>query len=206
MKRLLSLLLVASSFAAFGLPARAEDSADTAAAIAERQAAEERYKRLNSAVEDLVAAHVAMEKRLNAVVDELRTLREDVARANSEATHYASREEFDTLARKLKELDEQRKKDRDLILDKIQELGKLQAVVPPAPAPAPVPADAVGRIPAKGYDYQIQSHDTLSAVIEAYRQKGVKVTLQQVIDANPHLDSKRLRVGQKIFIPDAALK
>jgi LysM repeat protein len=41
----------------------------------------------------------------------------------------------------------------------------------------------------------------LSAIVEAYRTKGIKVTLKQVLEANPNLNEKKLYVGQKIFIP-----
>ncbi|MBU6399804.1 MAG: LysM peptidoglycan-binding domain-containing protein [Verrucomicrobia bacterium] len=209
MKRLLPVLLAAGALGLGAWPARAEDSADTAAAIADRQAAEERYKRLNSAVEDLAAAQAALEKRLNALSDELRNVREDLVRANNNANNYVSRSDYDALVGKLKDLDEQRKRDRDLILQKIQDLGKLSAVAP-APPPAispPAPAsDPAAKLPSKGYEYRIQRGDTFAAIADAYRQKGVQVTAEMIEKANPNLKPNKLRVGQKVFIPDPSLK
>lgn len=53
----------------------------------------------------------------------------------------------------------------------------------------------------KGYEYVIQSGDTLSSVAQAYREKNIKVTVDQILKANPGLNANKLKVGQKIFIP-----
>ena len=47
----------------------------------------------------------------------------------------------------------------------------------------------------------IQSGDTLSVIVKAYAEKNIKVTVDQIVAANPGLNPKRLRVGQKVFIP-----
>jgi hypothetical protein len=55
----------------------------------------------------------------------------------------------------------------------------------------------------KGYEYSIRANDNASKIATALReQKGLKITPQQIIDANPGLDWTKLRIGQKIFIPD----
>ena len=50
----------------------------------------------------------------------------------------------------------------------------------------------------------IQSGDTLDAIVQAYKEKNIKVTVAQILKANPGLKAERLRVGQKIFIPAPA--
>ena len=55
--------------------------------------------------------------------------------------------------------------------------------------------------PQKGFEHVIERGQTLSAIVEAFRSKGIKVTLKQVLDANPNINEKKLAVGQKIFIP-----
>jgi phage tail protein X len=47
----------------------------------------------------------------------------------------------------------------------------------------------------------IKSGDTLDAVALAYREKNIKVTVAQILSANPGLKAGRLIVGKKIFIP-----
>ena len=49
--------------------------------------------------------------------------------------------------------------------------------------------------------YTVQDGNTLAEIVKAYRDKGVKVTVQQVLDANPGLKATNMKVGQKIFIP-----
>ena len=55
-----------------------------------------------------------------------------------------------------------------------------------------------------GYEYSIQRNDNLSIIAKAYRDQGIKVTTDQILKANPGLDPKNLKVGQKIFIPAPA--
>jgi len=47
----------------------------------------------------------------------------------------------------------------------------------------------------------IQSGDTLDAIVLAYREKSIKVTVAGILKANPGLKAERLIVGKKIFIP-----
>jgi len=37
----------------------------------------------------------------------------------------------------------------------------------------------------KGYEYIVKSGDTIAAIVAAYQQSGVKVTVNQVLKANP---------------------
>lgn len=53
----------------------------------------------------------------------------------------------------------------------------------------------------KGYDYAVQSGDTLSKIVASYRAAGVDVTAEQVLAANPGVNASKLRVGQTLFIP-----
>jgi len=181
-------------------------STQTAAAIAERQEAEERYRRLNSAVEELLTANLAQQKRLAALAEEVQSLRAELARSTRDRPAHASLEDLQKLAQKVKEIDEKREADKKLILDELQKLAKL-ASTPPAPPPEnPKPAmNPASQADLKGYEYTVQPGDFLGAIIEAYRKQGVKVTLDQVVKANPKLRPNRLIPGQVIFIPDAAL-
>lgn len=177
----------------------AQDAAATAAEY------EERIKRLNSMVEDLLAAQATLQKRLAALSDELATLREDQARR---ASRYATQEDvrrmFEGFA---KEVERKRDDDRKAVLEELHKLAQAAAVVeppprrvrdtPPPPRPDPAPAS-------KGYRYQVKPGDTLSAIVMAYQQNGVKVTLDQVIKANPHLKPNNLRPNQEVFIPEPA--
>ena len=102
-----------------------------------------------------------------------------------------------------------READNRRILDALEKLAKTPIpAVPPANGEngpsgkqksEPVPTE-------RGYWYEIKREDKLSLIVQEYRKKGVKVTLQQVKDANPDVNPNRLLVGQKIWIPDASMK
>jgi nucleoid-associated protein YgaU len=183
-----------------GTPARlvAQD-VNTAAIAAAREEAEERYKRLHSAVEELQASHAALQKRLAALAEECNRLREDSVKA---AGITASQEDLRKLAENIVELDQKREADKKLILDKLEGLAaavKTAAFAPPSALRRPNTATNAGV--EKGYEYIVQPGDVLSKIIKAYRDNGIKVSLQQITNANPGLNPNNLKPGQKIFIP-----
>jgi hypothetical protein len=215
----LSSMLLGPSSALFSqdptpLPANPGNSSSAAAALADRQDAEERYRRLNSAIEELIAAEVQQRKRINELADQLQKLREDVLRANQAVSSCASAEDLKRLAKSVQEIEQKRAQDQELIKERFEELKKLYKSAPvltetrPAGGETP-PTDKRAEAPAgdmKGYEYEVKAGDTLSLVVQAYRKQGVKVTSAQVIKANPGLNPNRLITGKKIFIPDPALK
>ena len=194
------------------LDASAQDPT-AAAARAERQDAEERYNRLNGAVEDLLKANVDLRRRVTELSEEVAKLRAENARANSSASTYASQSDVQRLAHTLQELDEKRQADRKFILEEVQKLLKNLPTAPGRSTPQHSKKDkketeTAEAKPEKGYEYEIQDRDTLSTIVAEYQKKGVKVTQAGVIKANPKVikDPNVLPVGKKIFIPDPALK
>ncbi len=197
---------------------------NTAAAIADRQEAEERYKRLNSAVEDMLMAQAGQQKRIAALEDELRTLRMESARGTAQFATKTDLQRFDEelrrLAKTIQEIDKKREADKRLILETIEELKKLiksAAAAPIIKPPPPPPPSAASETPApeppkdlKGFEHVVQNGETLLAIIGAYnaklKEKGVKgkITLNAVLQANPGLKAERMRIGQKIFMPEPA--
>jgi LysM repeat protein len=55
--------------------------------------------------------------------------------------------------------------------------------------------------PARFIKYTIGEGDTLGAIADACRKKGLKVTSKQIQDANPGLKPTALKVGKEIVIP-----
>ena len=67
--------------------------------------------------------------------------------------------------------------------------------------------DTTPAAPVDGYSYTVQSGDRLDLIVKAYNADFVKrgykkITLRQTKEANPKVDWNRLRVGQKIVIPN----
>ena len=191
MKRISILLAI---FLAVPLFVRAQDAAT-----------EEQLNKLRGEVSALQASNVDLQKRLADVMKELQDVREQAAKP---AGNYAGTEDLKQLAEKVREVDRKRAEDRELILDEIKKLGKTMssgAGRPPKKQDDPPKGNTENPTgPEKGYEYVIKSGDTISTVVAAYREQGVKVSVDQVLKANPTLKPESLKVGQKVFIPAPA--
>ena len=111
-----------------------------ARANVEREAAEENYKLLSSAVNGLTTGQADLQRRLGALADEIRTLR---AQDNKiDTSKFVTREELNRLVESVKEIDRKREADKKLILDEFEELKKdlrKMLAAPPSPLPAASP-------------------------------------------------------------------
>jgi LysM repeat protein len=168
----------------------------------------ERLNKVEGYVQDLLAAREAQDKHMAALEKEIADLRDKLNQPG--ANNYASADDLQKLAGQVQELAKKQQADNDLILKEIEKLGKISGgstvshKAPPSvetttPTDNPIPGG-----PQKGYYYTIQDKDTLSAIAKAYRAQNIKVTVDQILKANPGLDAKNLIVGKKIFIPAPA--
>jgi LysM repeat protein len=165
-------------------------------------ATEERLKKLNGYVEELLADKARQQKQLAELAREVENLREQLSKPPG---NFASQDELRELAKKVQEIDRKRMEDDEKIVKQIEALGKTVFNPPGGAKPrATPPADNPGTGSAaaeKGYEYEIQSGDTLSVIVQAYREKGIKVSVDQILKANPGLVPEKMKVGQKVFIP-----
>jgi hypothetical protein len=186
----------------------AQGDATRAAAIADRDLAEERYRRLNTAVEGMLSAQVEQQRRLDALVEELRKVRTDVAGSGGD---YVTRGELKELVKTIQEIDRKREADRRLILEELETLGKSLAdlIKGPGrraaePAPAPKTASAGGSYQ-EFVEHVVQPRETIWALVtaynEEYRAQGKRTSEKLVMEANPKLKPGAIQVGQKIIIP-----
>jgi chromosome segregation ATPase len=225
MKRFLLLLAIAACWN--GLPGSLkaqDDAAPRAAAIAEREAAEERYRRLNTAVEGLLSAQADNQRRLTALAEEIRTVRAESTRPDT--GKYATREELAKLAESLREIDRKREADKKLVLEEFEalkkDLRKMLSAPPPSTVPkkksaaeaeksaetSPEKATEKAGAPAanqEGVWYSVESGNNLTAIVTAhnehFKSEGKKTSVKLIQDANPNLKPTGMKVGQKIFIP-----
>ena len=169
-----------------------------ARAAVEREAAEENYKLLSSAVNGLTTGQADLQRRLGALADEIRTLR---AQDNKiDTSKFVTREELNRLVESVKEIDRKREADKKLILDELEELKKdlrkmLSAPSSVATAASPKktrsspasekgseklnekPADNSAAKPSgaaatnqEGVDYLIQPGNNLLAIVKAHNE------------------------------------
>jgi Skp family chaperone for outer membrane proteins len=189
------------------VPAQTAESVTMATTLAALRNAEENLHRLTAEVQNLIDTQEMIRKRqerlqqrLDSFEAEVRALKSEFTRANASGI---SREEFRELALKLREIDDKRESDKQLILKNIRELAKVP-VAPPSDTRPPRRAPDTGEAP---FEYTVKKGDRLLDIIAAYnvmfeeRGQG-SITLDDVTRANPSLKNpNNLRTGQKIFVP-----
>jgi len=172
---------------------------------AQDAATEERLNRLSGQIEDLKAGQESLRRQVEALAKELDAVREQAAKPTG---NYASEADLQHLADAVKEVDRKRMEDAEKIHNDLLALRKslLSTPAPPPRTHASPPAEQKTDAPVsdKGYDYVIKKGDNLSTIVQAYREKNIKVTMDQILKANPGLVPEKLQVGQKIFIPAPA--
>ena len=174
----------------------------------QEDATQQQINKLNGQVQDLVDAQALQAKRIEALEKEIAGLQDKLNQPGTTA----NQDDLKKLAEQVQEIDKKRQEDNARILKELERLGKSlgapqpgHKITPSVPITAPTgnPGPAAGS-PQKGYDYNVRSGDTLSAIVKAYRDQGIKVTTDQILKANPGLNPGDMKIGQKIFIPAPA--
>lgn len=86
-------------------------------------------------------------------------------------------------------------------LKKVEALEERGVAAAPAPSPEPSPVQTSkgdNSVPSSSTTHTIASGDTYGKLSAKY-----KVSVNDLFDANPGVDPRRLRIGQKILIPSA---
>jgi LysM repeat protein len=175
------------------------------AARAQDAATQQQIDQINGRLQDALDAQAVQAKRITALEKEISELRDKSGQPG--ATDTANADDLKKLADQVQEIDKKRQADRELILKEIEKLGKVGGSGRKSTPTVTTNPPAGGSNPGgkqNGYEYIIQRNDTLNIVAKAYRDQGIKVTADQILKANPGLDPKSLKVGQKIFIPAPA--
>jgi len=183
-------------------------------AWAQDTATQQQLDKLSGQIQDMLDAQAQQSKRIEALEREFSDLRDKVN--TPVANDYATRDDLKRIADQISEVDQKRKDDSDMIAKQIEGLAHAAAITPTpvthssshqsTSSTGDVSGPDVSAVPQNGYYYEIKPGDTLSLVVKAYRDKGVKVSSRLVLKANPGLDPNKLYVGKKIFIPDPAAK
>ncbi len=166
------------------------------------QEIQENFKSLNGKIQDMMDAREAQGKRLQDLAHEISDLRDQVSKP---AGNFATADDLKRLTDAIEEIDKKREADKELILKQLEKLGKAVGAPTTHIKSTPPPADP-GTAPKSGgdepgYTYQIKSGDTLLLISQAYKEQGIKVSVSDILNANPGLNPKKLYIGQKINIP-----
>jgi predicted RNase H-like nuclease (RuvC/YqgF family) len=163
---------------------------------------DERVKQLLGKIENLEEANAGQKRQIEALVKEIQSLREH--QQNVPTTGFASTEDLRELARKVQEIEEKRKSDRNYLEKEFDTLKKLAGTKtrPPKNIESDKPATNQTPLPGKGVEHVIASGDYISTIAAAYsKELGVKITSDMILRANPGLKPERMIVGKKILIP-----
>lgn len=161
----------------------------------------ERQKILRAAdqIEAINDQHNKMVEELEKLKTQVRALSEEnagLAKQVSEIKTHAAKEREALLDQISKLFAEQEKR----LTEKIQQVAKSKEEE--APGKPATPKEPVANVKEEeGYDHVVQAGQTLWSIAQAYRDKGVKVTVEDIRKANNLKEGQGLRSGQKLFIP-----
>lgn len=167
----------------------------------------ENIKHLQATVDDLNAAQDDLRKQIQSLAREISDLREKAAKP---AGNFASPDDIKRLADAIQEVDRKRQADNEKMIAELSKVAKtLGSAVRTRPEPKtnvtpPANDPGTGQNPPKdqdGFYYKVKAGDSFSSIARAYREQGVKVYTSDIEKANPGVDSSKLKVDQKIFIP-----
>jgi LysM repeat protein len=177
-------------------------------AHAQDSATQQQLDQLSSSIQDIQASLTKQNNRITDLESKISTMQDKLNAPGG--NDYASSDDLKKLAQQVQEIDKKRQEDNAKILAALEKLGKgggggggdirHSPDVTPIATPDNTPTPNAGG-PQNGYNYQIQDGNTLSKIAKAYQAKGIKVSVKQILDANPGLDPKNLIVGKTIFIP-----
>ncbi len=169
-----------------------------AATRAQDSGTQQQIDQLRGTIQDALEAQQLQAKRLDALEKEVNELRDKAGGPGANA------DDLQKLADQIQEIDKKRQADRELILKEIEKLGKAGGTVSGRKATPTVLTNAPPGGKESGYEYKVVAGDTFLIIAKKYSDEGIKVTAEQIQKANPGVDSKKLKLGQKIFIPAPA--
>src|ERR1041385_4980793 len=168
----------------------------------------ERLNKLSGLIDDLNAAKDVQNKKIDELAKAIDALQQQQNKPNAS---YATQDDLKGLRESLKEIDRKRQDDNEHILKELSNLGKTLSKPPPrstgsatentGPKTTETTGSPTPQRPEKGFEYVVKDNDTIIAIAKAYNDQGIKVTVKQILDANPKVKPETLKVGQKIFIP-----
>lgn len=141
-----------------------------------------------------------LDGRIEGIELEIERLRRDVDAARSGPSPVQPLQaRLDDLEARIRAVDAARERDKQEIVDKLST--KLTQIVSSSKSSGSSSAKKQGSKKSSGaqsgYEHEVQAGDTLSAIAAAYG-----VTSKVILDSNDIKDPNRLRVGQKLFIPE----
>jgi LysM repeat protein len=154
-----------------------------------------------AAAEDAAMARQKLLKaadQIDILANQINTLQQDMNKMHDQMVELKN--ENDAMKDRIKKNEEQQAKERDAIISEVA-----KTVAQTSDAKKDVKNEPTPQKEEKketGYEFVVQKGDTLYTIAKAYREKGVKVSVDDIREANHLKPHTNLKVGQKLFIPD----
>lgn len=174
---------------------------DSPSAVAEREDARERYKRMSAKIEDLENTIQTYNQQFQKMEAEIHRLQSELAKVRDGNRDSGAKAD---IVEQIKAVDRARIADQENVMKEFARLRKelLGTLTKPAKStPGPLAQAPIVPVTEKGLEYSIREGDTLVKLVAALNKQGVKVTQKQVEQANPGVNWNKLQIDQKIFIP-----
>ena len=174
---------------------------DSPSAVAEREDAHERYKRMSAKVEDLENTIQTYNQQFQKMEAEIHRLQGELAKLRDGSRDSSGKND---IVEQIKAVDRARIADQENVMKEFARLRKelLGTLTKPSkPGPGSPSQSPTPQASEKGLEYAVREGDTLNKLVVALNKQGVKVTQKQVEQANPGVNWTKLKIGQKIFIP-----
>jgi phage tail protein X len=181
-------------------------------AVAQDSATQQLIDEINGRIQNLTEMQAAQGKKIADLEKQISDLSDKLNQPA--ANNSANADDLKKLATQVKDLAKKQQDDNDLIVKELEKLGKGGGISTSShkqptvsnenPTPPSSAANAGGK--QNGFWQPVGSGDTIIAIAKAYQDKGIKVTTEQILAANPGLNPGKLKVGQKIWIPDPNAK
>jgi LysM repeat protein len=173
-------------------------------ARAQDAATQQRLDELSGRIENLIASQDALTKQINDLRRELESVRELASKPQG---NWASQEALNRVAKGIEDVDRKRMADSELVQKQLEKIRQVLEKPLPAPrkttaiSPKDIPPPDKPSRPQQGVEHVIQPGETLSGIVQACREQKIKVTMKEILDANPGLKPNLIIPGKKIFIP-----
>ena len=181
----------------------------TPRAPAQDAATQAQLDKITGEIQDLQDSLNSQDKRISALEKKISDMQDKLS--TPAGNDFASADDLKKLAEQVQEIDKNRQKDNQKILDALEKLSKgggFHRSAPENPVNANATQNSGETAPVANssgnqiaYQYKIEPKNTLAAIAKAYRAQGVKVTVEDILKANPGLNPNKLVVGQTINIP-----
>jgi phage tail protein X len=179
-------------------------------AVAQDAATQQQLDQITGKIQDIYVVLDKQSQRITVLEKSVGDLQDKLNQPA--ANNGASADDLKKLAQQVKELAKKQQDDNDQIVKTLEKLAKGGGVsAPPRSRPTAVSTENPTPTPPgskqNGYYYEVKDKDTLIAIAKAYSAElKTKITVDQILAANPGLTAKNLSVGKKIFIPDPTAK